>query len=73
MDNEPRNAAIVFIVEQLAKNNKRVCIWSRDNKYKDINEMILNGIDVHGMILKNTQRGLSALVEFNNWRKINVK
>ena len=73
VDNEPRNAAIVSIVEQLTKNNKRVCIWSGDNKYKDINEMILNGIDVHGIILKNTQRGLSALVEFNNWRKISVK
>lgn len=73
VDNEPRNKAIVSVVEQLVRNNKRVCIWPEENKHKDINEMILNGIDVYGMILRNTQRGLSALVEYNNWRKISVK
>ncbi len=73
VDNEPRNKAIVSIVGQLVKNNKRVCIWSEENKFKDINEMVLNGIDVCGMIMKNTHRGLSSVVEFNKWRKYNDK
>ena len=71
VDNEPRNKAIVSIVGHLVKNNKRVCIWSDSNEFKDINEMILNGIDVYSIIVKNTYRGLSALVEFNKWRKYN--
>ena len=33
--------------------------------------MVLNGIDVCGMIMKNTHRGLSSVVEFNKWRKYN--
>lgn len=71
VDNEPRNKAIVSIIRQLVKANKRICIWSGENKFKDINEMVLNGIDVYDMIKKNTHRGLSSMVEFNKWRKYN--
>lgn len=73
VDNEPRNKAIVSVVRQLVKANKRVCIWPGEIKFKDINEMVLNGIDVCDMIRKNTHRGLSSVVEFNKWRKYNDK
>lgn len=73
VDNEPRNKAIVSVVRQLVKANKRVCIWPNEIKFKDINEMVLNGIDVCDMIRKNTHRGLSSVVEFNKWRKYNDK
>jgi len=73
LDNEPRNKAIASILKQLIDKGKKVCIWPTQNKFKDINEMVLNGIDVHGMIVKNTHIGLSSMVEFNKWRKINVK
>ncbi len=69
VDNEPRNKAIVSVVEQLIKSNKKICIWSEENKFKDINEMVLNGIDVCGTIRSNTYQGLSSMVHFNKWRK----
>lgn len=71
VDNEPRNKAIVSVVGRLVKTDKRVCIWPSKNKSKDINEMVLKGIDVCGMIRENTHQGLSSLVEFNKWRKTN--
>jgi len=70
LDNEPRNKEIVKILEKLINTGKRVCIWPKQNKFKDINDMVLQGIDVSDIIEKNTYSGLSAVLNLNDWRKI---
>lgn len=70
LDNEPRNKEIVRILEKLIKDGKRVCIWPLENKLKDVNDMVLQGIDVYDTILTNAYSGLSAMLNLNEWRKL---
>lgn len=70
LDNEPRNTEIVKILEKLIKAEKQVCIWPKEIKNKDINDMVLQEIDVYDIIMNNIHRGLSAMLNFNQWRKI---
>jgi hypothetical protein len=38
--------------------------------YKDINDMVLAGLDVMKIISENTFDGLRAKLEFEMWRKV---
>jgi len=70
VDNEPRNKSVVDVVQKLIERNEKVCIFPSDMKEKDINDMVLNGIDVSDMIINHTHKGAAAKLAFNSWRKI---
>ena len=72
MDNEPRNKQIVDRMQQIISAKKRVVIWPEKIKEKDINDVIMSGIDsseLMSIISKNTFEGLTAKLEFSTWKK----
>jgi transcription elongation factor Elf1 len=69
-DNEPRNAEIHRRIEHCISNGERVVMWPSSIKEKDINEMILSGLNVQSVIESNTYSGLEAKLKFTTWKKI---
>jgi transcription elongation factor Elf1 len=69
-DNEPRNAEIHSRIDKCINNGERVVIWPSSIKEKDINEMVLSGLDVQSVIELNTYSGLEAKLKFTTWKKI---
>jgi predicted RNA-binding Zn-ribbon protein involved in translation (DUF1610 family) len=69
-DNEPRNAEIHRRIEHCISNGEKVVIWPSSIKEKDINEMILSGLDIQSVIESNTYSGLEAKLKFTTWKKI---
>ena len=71
-DNEPRNKQIVQQLERAIDDNYRVVIWPDYVRQKDINDMILSGLDaveIMDIISNNTFQGLSAKVELQKWKR----
>lgn len=68
-DNEPRNKEIVARMEKTIDNNLPIVIWPRSIKQKDVNLMVLDGLDVNKIIKENTYTGLLANLNFNEWKK----
>lgn len=72
MDNEPRNKQIVKQFGEYIDSGYTVCIWPDNIQQKDINEMLLAGMtkaQIMETINTNTYQGLSAKLQFNQWRK----
>ena len=69
-DNEPRNAEIHSRISRVIDRGEKVVIWPSFVKEKDINDMILSGLNVHDMIESNTYSGLEAKLKFTTWKKI---
>ena len=72
-DNERRNKEIVAKMEKAMKKGFAVCIWPDTIKVKDINDMVLDGMDILDIvdtINTNTFRGLPARVKLNQWKRI---
>ena len=72
-DNEPRNKDTCAFMEKALNEKFQIVIWNKKMKYKDINEMIKNGLtieDIYDMIDKNTYSGLKGLVELKKWKRI---
>ena len=72
-DNEPRNKEIVKIMEKAIDNHFSVVIWPEMITCKDINEMVLDGLepeDVQDIIERNTFVNLRAKMELINWKKV---
>lgn len=69
-DNEPRNKQIVQRYESTIDKGEKIVIWSKHNKEKDINDMILAGLDVQRVVESNTYQGLEAKVKLNEWKKV---
>lgn len=64
-DLEYRNKEIIKRIDKVISNGHRVCIWPKEiKKYgKDINEMVMNGLDSNAtekLIIENTFSGLEA-------------
>jgi hypothetical protein len=73
MDNENRNKEIVKKIETFIKKGYSVCIWDERIRQKDINDMILSGMnaeDVQASIRSNTFTGLQATVALNKWKRV---
>lgn len=71
-DNEPRSPTIVKLIEKSIDNQYNVCIWPDTIKFKDINDMVINGIspeEIQIIIDSNTFSGLTAKVRLQHWRK----
>jgi len=69
-DNEPRNTEITARISRTIDKGDRVVIWPTTIKEKDINEMVLSGLDVQSVIESNTYSGLEAKLKFTTWKKI---
>ena len=69
-DNEPRNREIVNRIGKCISRGQRVVIWPNGILEKDINDMVLSGLNVMDVIKSNTYSGLEAKIKFNNWKKI---
>ena len=72
-DNEPRNKQIVDKIQQLIFLNKKVCIFPKSLKHKDINDMIIAGMtqaEILNIIDSNTFSKLSAQQQLNNYKEV---
>jgi len=69
-DNEPRNSEIVSRYASAIARGERIIIWPTSIMQKDINDMVLAGLNVMDVIKLNTHSGLEAKIKFNNWKKI---
>jgi hypothetical protein len=69
-DNEPRNTEIVSRYANSISRGERIVIWPNSIKEKDINDMVLSGLDVQSVIESNTYSGLEAKLKFTTWKKI---
>jgi len=69
-DNEPRNSEILSRISRVIEDGQKVVIWPSTINQKDINDMILSGLDVQSVIELNTYSGLEAKLKFTTWKKI---
>jgi len=69
-DNEPRNSEIVSRISREISRGGRVVIWPSDLREKDINDMVLAGLNVKSIVESNIYSGLEAKLKFTTWKKI---
>jgi predicted RNA-binding Zn-ribbon protein involved in translation (DUF1610 family) len=69
-DNEPRNREIINRVSKVIDRGDQVVIWPKSIQQKDINDMVLAGLDVQTMVESNTYKGLEATLKLNDWKKV---
>jgi len=69
-DNEPRNREIVNRIGKTIDSGDSVVIWPNGIDDKDINDMVMSGLDVQSVIDSNTYSGLEAQLKFTTWKKI---
>lgn len=68
-DNEPRNKQIVSRMEKAIDKGYNIVIWPDDVMAKDINDMVLIGLDPLKIINKNIFSGLAAKARLSQWNK----
>lgn len=72
-DNEPRNQEILKRMRKYIDSGFTVCIWPSSVKHKDINDMILSGMNINNLldiINENSYKELNAQLRFAMWSKI---
>ena len=69
-DNDPRNREITNRISKTIDSGQPVVIWPESIDDKDINDMVMSGLDVQSVIESNTYSGLEAKLKFNTWKKI---
>jgi predicted RNA-binding Zn-ribbon protein involved in translation (DUF1610 family) len=69
-DNEPRNREIVNRISKTIDRGDKVVIWPANIQHKDINDMVLAGLNVMDVLKSNIHSGLEAKIKFNNWKKV---
>ena len=69
-DTEPRNAEIHSRISRAIDRGQKVVIWPSTIDEKDINDMILSGLNILSVIKLNTYSGLEAKLKFTTWKKI---
>jgi len=73
MDNENRNKEIIKRIESAIDRGFNVCVWDTKIGPKDVNDMVLSGLNVEQIkrsIDEHTYRGLQAKVALNKWKRI---
>ena len=69
-DNEPRNREITNRIAKTIDVGDSVVIWPNGIDDKDINDMVMSGLDVQSVIDSNTYSGIEAQLKFTTWKKI---
>ena len=68
-DNEPRSPQTVRFMTETVKGNSRLVIFPSTITKKDINDMVLDGVDVERIIRNRTFSGVAATLELQRWNK----
>jgi len=71
-DNEPRNKEILKRMRKYIDSGYTVCIWPRSIQQKDVNDMVLSGMNINNLldiINENSYKELNAQLRFSAWRK----
>lgn len=69
-DNEKRNKQIVDRMEKAIDLRLPIVIWPSYIKEKDINDMVLAGLDVNSVLKSNTYFGLEAKAKLISWKRV---
>lgn len=69
-DNEPRNKQIVKRMEDVIERGYNIVIWPDTIELKDVNDMVLAGLNPMAIIKQNTCNGLTAMMKLTQWKKI---
>ena len=69
-DNEPRNRQIVERLTKSIDRGDKVVIWPQSVTKKDINDMILIGLDPQKIIQNNTYQGIQAKIKLTEWKRV---
>jgi len=72
LDNEPRNRELVRTMERLVEQGHKVFVPPSSISQKDLNEMVLSGIDsskLKRLVDENTVSGMSARLRLSEWRR----
>jgi hypothetical protein len=75
IDNEPRNVAVVNQLKKHIDLGHDVVIWDSSITYKDINDMVMVGMDIPSIMkaIKNgTCNGAEAKLRFSKWKKVTI-
>ena len=71
LDNEPRSREIIKQMERLIHQDHELVIWPTTITQKDINDMVLAGVeDIKTIIDNNTFSGLEATMKLAAWKRI---
>jgi len=71
LDNEPRSIEIIKQMERLIHQEHELVIWPTTITQKDINDMVLAGVeDIQTIINNNTFSGLEAKMKLAAWKRI---
>jgi len=69
-DNEPKNAEIVNMIDKRINEGYNVVIWPGHIEPKDINDMVLSGLDPEQLVRENTKGGLMAKAALSMWKRV---
>ena len=69
LDNESRNKQILNIMETVINVGNQLVIWPKYIVEKDINDMVLSGLDPQKIMDSSIYSGLEARIKFLEWRK----
>ena len=69
IDNQPHNVEVCNILLKHIRNGIKVVIWPESIEAKDINEMVIAGVNVEDVISNNTFQNLEAELKYTAWRK----
>ena len=72
-DNEPRNEHTVKKMMKAIDDGWSIVIWSKERKFKDINDLIMSGLstdEILDMINTRTMNGLKADWAAREWRNV---
>lgn len=70
LDNEPRNAVIVSKYLKFIKEGYSIVLWPDYVVDKDINDMVLNGLNPQEIIATHSFSGPKAQIKLNSWKKV---
>ena len=68
-DNEKRNKQIVDRMEKAINSKFRIVIWPDTIHQKDINDMVLSGLNVQSVLESNVYSELQAKTKLTSWKK----
>ena len=67
-DNEPRSRQITDKISKSIDAGDSVVIWPSTIKQKDLNDMVVSGINVKSVIQSNVYQGLKGKLQLSNWK-----
>ena len=61
---------IVERIQSAIDEGEAVVVWPKTIRQKDINDMVLAGLNPDDIIRHNTYKGLEAKIKFTDWKKV---